>query len=232
MAAGLAGQPPDCIEMPPASLVIHATAEYVLIADLKSDVIRTRCCTGAVVSLAHQDGSTEFARTLLPAICGNKVQRDSLIKDVVDQDDMLATHGHLGRAYPARNSTTGCVPITTDAADIDQKIAIEQARNPDQRYRATEQYTEQHTVTAFCCRLDRCRKPPIRGLHLCSGGDEASPCNRRNHQLSAMPGLARAWSRLATARCQSGDPRSPPPASGAFSRRRNATSRACPAGSE
>ena len=152
--AGLAGQPPDRIEMPPASLVIHATAKDVLIADLESDMGRNRFCAGTVVSLAHQDGSTEFARTLLPAICGNEIQRDSLVKDIVDQDDMPATHGHLGRAYPPRDSTPGCVSITTDSACINQKITSEQSRNPDQRHCPTEQYTEQDAVTGCNCRLD------------------------------------------------------------------------------
>ncbi len=172
-------------------LVIHATAEHVLVANLEPGDVGFPPGHRPRVSFAHQDNGGDTSGTGLLAVARQEIERDALIMNVVDDHDMPILKVHTGLRHPPGNTAARFTAVPRNLARIQQKVAFELTGKPCQRHEAPQQHAEEHALINRYERLRGGHETFERCIDFGPGHQKPRTHDWRDYQLRDRPG--RAW---------------------------------------
>src|SRR5262245_26343117 len=104
--------------MPPALLVVHATAEYVLVGHFQADELGRGAGHGPGVTLEREDRDERAARALARAVAAELAECLSLVEDIVDEDDGARSQGLTRTLHPAQLTANRATQVTREVAVV------------------------------------------------------------------------------------------------------------------
>jgi len=172
------------------TLQVHPTTEHVLVAYFETNDVGFMPGHRPRVAFSNQYDGSDPPGPGFPAVTYQKFERYALIEYVVDDNDVLIAQVEAGRCDEPEITATHRMPVPSNPAGIQQKVAVEQPGQSHQWHNPAQQHAEKHARVSRYQRLRVSDEPPERGIDFGSRHDQPRAVDRNNHQLSVRPGRA------------------------------------------